>query len=78
MDCYVISLQRAWERREHVTSEFGNVNLPFRVFDAIDGSRLTNEALSSVDRETRRKRVMQPLDNSALACCSVTRRYSVN
>ena len=68
MDCYVISLQRAWERREHVESEFGRVNLPFRFFDAVDGTRLTEEALTNVDRKARRKRVMPPLDNSALAC----------
>ena len=58
----------AWERREHVTAEFGKINLPFRFFDAIDGTRLNDEALSNVDREARKKRVMPPLDNSALAC----------
>ena len=68
MNCYVISLQRAWERREHITQEFEKVNLPFRFHDAIDGTRLNDETLASIDRETRRKRIMQPLDNSALAC----------
>ncbi len=68
MNCYVISLQRAWERREHITNEFEKVNLPFEFFDAIDGTRLNDETLASVDRETRRKRITQPLDNAALAC----------
>ena len=68
MNCYVISLQRAWERREHITHEFERVNLPFEFFDAIDGTRLNDETLASVDRETRQKTIMPPLDNSALAC----------
>ena len=55
MNCYVISLQRAWERREHISHEFEKVNLPFEFFDAVDGTRLNDETLASVDRETRRK-----------------------
>ena len=68
VNCYVISLRRAWERREHITNEFRRVNLSFQFFDAIDGTRLSDETLAAVDRETRRKRVMPPLDDSALAC----------
>jgi len=68
VNCYVISLQRAWERREHITHEFEKVNLPFEFFDAVDGSRLNDETLAGVDRETRQRRIMPPLDNSALAC----------
>ena len=68
MKCYVISLPRAGERRERVTEEFRRANLPFQFFDAVDGTRLSETTLASVDREARQRRGLSRLDEAALAC----------
>jgi len=68
MKCYVISLPQAGERRERVTEEFRRADLPFEFFDAVDGTRLSETTLASVDREARRRRGLSRLDDAALAC----------
>lgn len=45
----IISLQRATERREHISKQMQEQNIPFEFFDAVDGRKLTEEQKSLAD-----------------------------
>lgn len=68
MRCVVINLPVAWERREAIKHEFEKVGLEYEMWQAVDGFRLTDEELQSVDNETRNRFGVQELDNASLAC----------
>jgi glycosyl transferase family 25 len=40
---FVISLRRATERREHISKQMQEQNIPFEFIDAVDGRTLTEE-----------------------------------
>lgn len=66
--CVVINLPIAWERREAVKHEFEKVGLEYEIWEAVDGTRLTDEEKRFVDNETRNRLGFQEWDNSSLAC----------
>ena len=68
MRCVVINLPVASERREAIGREFGKVGLDYEIWEAVDGSRLTEEELASVDNETRNRLGYDEMDRPALAC----------
>jgi glycosyl transferase family 25 len=43
---WIISLERAFERRTRVAAAFDDLNLPFELMDAIDGNELTPEQIA--------------------------------
>ena len=46
---FVISLRRATERREHISKQMQEQNIPFEFIDAVDGRTLTEEQKSLAD-----------------------------
>jgi glycosyl transferase family 25 len=51
---FVISLRTALDRREYVATQFRNAGLPFRFFDAIEGSRALEQYADAIDRRSYR------------------------
>lgn len=55
MKVVVVSLPSATERRMLIEQEFHRLDLPFRFYDAIDGSTLSDEQISLVDASAMRE-----------------------
>ncbi|MCY4607064.1 MAG: glycosyltransferase family 25 protein [bacterium] len=68
MRIVVVSLRHARERRERITQQFSEINLPFEFMDAIDARDLTTEDMAQVDTRYRRRWGLRPLAPSELAC----------
>lgn len=63
MENFVISLKSASDRRAHIKDQFGNKNIPFQFFDAIEPSQIESQA-EQIGFEIRRT----DLSRNELAC----------
>ena len=67
MRIVVVNLKRASERRARIAQEFAAVGLPYEVKEAIDGRLLSDDQLSQVDWETRRRLGVRPPPGGGIA-----------
>ncbi|MDE0033641.1 MAG: glycosyltransferase family 25 protein [Deltaproteobacteria bacterium] len=67
MRIVVINLKRAGERRERMAREFAAVSLPYEIKEAIDGRLLSDDQLSQVDWEGRRRLGLYPPADGGIA-----------
>ena len=67
MRIVVINLKRATERRQRMAREFAAVGLPYEIKEAIDGRLLSDEQLSQVDWENRRRLGLYPPADGGIA-----------
>ena len=67
MRIVVINLKRAVERREQVAREFAALGLAYEIREAIDGRYLSDEQLSQVDWEGRRRLGLHPPADGGIA-----------
>ena len=67
MRIVVINLKRATERRERVAREFAAVGLAYGIREAVDGRVLSDEQLSQVDWESRRRLGFDPPADGGIA-----------
>ena len=66
---FVISLKDATERRENITKQLNDCNLPFSIMDAIDGRKgLPAPFEPMVDRDPSRSRISRGLTDGEFAC----------
>jgi glycosyl transferase family 25 len=69
MRTFVISLERATQRREHMSEQLGRLHLPFEFFDAVDGPALSEEQVRGVyDEERARQTFWGPLNRGEIGC----------
>lgn len=69
MRTFVISLERAQQRREHITRHLGRLQMEFEFFDAVDGRALGEEQVRAVyDEEAARKTFWGPLNRGEIGC----------
>ena len=68
MRSILINLKRASKRRERMAAEFASVGLQYEIWKAIDGQALTQENLSYVDWEGRRRLGLYPQALGSIAC----------
>ncbi len=69
MRTLVISLERAAQRREHMTGQLGRLRMPFVFFDAVDGQALGEEQVRVVYDEGRaRQTFWGPLNRGEIGC----------
>ena len=68
MRCIVINLPVAWERREAIDHEFRKVGLEYELWPAVDGHSLTDSDRAAIDRRTRARLGLRPMDDSSIAC----------
>ena len=68
MKCFVINLPDACERRVAIDREFRKVGLPYELWPAVDGHDLTDKDLRAIDRGSRLRAGLAPLDTMAAAC----------
>ena len=68
MECFVINLPIAGERREAIDGEFRKVGLEYQLWPATEAAKISPDQLRSVDRVTRRRRGFADMDLSAIAC----------
>ena len=67
MRAVLINLERATERRARMESEFAAVGLPYEIKEAIDGRLLSEDQLSQVDWDSRRRLGLDPPPDGAIA-----------
>jgi glycosyl transferase family 25 len=65
---YVISLERARERREHMKQRLGDLGIPFVFVDAVDGKKLDPDSVEGYDKKRRAKWLGSTLTPNQLAC----------
>lgn len=65
----IISLPDAFERRQRITQQLNGLDLPFTIFNAIDGRHgLPIEYESMIDRAPERSRLSRKLSDAEYAC----------
>jgi glycosyl transferase family 25 len=66
---FVISLERAARRREHMKGQLERLGMPFELFDAVDGRALSEEQVRGVYDEARaRQTFWGPLNRGEIGC----------
>lgn len=69
MRVFVISLERARQRREHVANQLGRLGMRFEFFDAVDGASLSEDGVRSVYSDERaRQTFWGPLNRGEIGC----------
>lgn len=69
MRIFVISLQRARQRREHIAGELGRLRMGFEFFDAVDGAALSEDEVRSVYDDARARHTFWgPLSRGEIGC----------
>ena len=65
---FIISLLRATERREHISTQMQEQNIPYEFFDAVDGRTLTEEQKSQADLELAEELLGHTLVPGEIGC----------
>ena len=68
MRIFVINLRRAVERRKRIAEEFDRLDLPYELYDAVDGENLLPEHFAQVDYEARHRLGLRPQDPGSIGC----------
>ena len=68
MECIVINLPRAGERRQAVSRQFEAVGLEFEILEAIDWRDLGGEDWALVDRKSCDREGRHSLSDGMIAC----------
>lgn len=69
MRAFVISLQRARQRREYISAHLGRLQLSFDFFDAVEGAVLSEDQVRGVYDEARaRQTFWGPLNRGEIGC----------
>lgn len=72
MRTFVISLERAQRRREHMAGQLGRLQMDFEMFDAVDGSALSEEQVRAVYDEERARQTFWGLLNRGEIGCALS------
>ena len=68
LGCWLINLPRASARREAMVAQLGRMDLPWTLFDAIDGRARQAELAGSLDRETFERNMGRPVMWGEIGC----------
>lgn len=65
---YAINLERATERRSRICAQLDRLGIPYRVFPAVDGRRLTEDDIQAHYDEAAARVHYRPLSRGELGC----------